>query len=95
MQFDLQMKDMNINGTVLLLYHNFRVSAIDPETRDTTGIFKNIKTEIANRIVLKSDNHNLFGNPVRVSFSRAYETNYFITNNIIKTIITGIKKSVK
>jgi hypothetical protein len=77
-----------------MVYHDLRVAAKNIAENDTAKLGLKVKSFIANNFIIKKSNPEKNEKIRVVPMSHEYNNDKFIVNNLWKTLLSGIKKSI-
>ena len=94
LEFDMTLNETESSGTLIMRYENFQISALDQQSIKQKGLLENIKTFLANNILVKKNNNPEAGMQAgEISFKRIKHKSIF--NYWWKSLLSGIKDSMK
>ncbi len=94
LKFSIQADKGNANGNIKMVYHDLRVTGKNVEKNDTTNFGLKVKGFVANNFIIKDSNPGKNGEIRQAKMSRPYDNQKFIFNNLYKTLMVGIKKTI-
>lgn len=92
--FNFHYNTENADGKMEFRYEGLKISTLDKETKESDGLGEEIKSLIANAVVVKNSNQSKSGNPLRIGeihFARNKKKSIF--NYWWKSLLTGFRSS--
>lgn len=94
MEFNMTLDQERASGDVIMKYENFKISVLDDESIRQFGILENLKTFLANNVMMRRNNMPESGMQAgRIQYPRVPHKSIF--NYWWKSLLSGIKDTIK
>ena len=94
LEFDMTLNETESSGTLIMSYEALKISALDKQSIEQKGLMENIKTFLANNVIVKKNNNPKDGMQAgEITFQRIEHKSIF--NYWWKSLLSGIKDSIK